>query len=152
MKNSTNIEKFECIEYIRDKIILITKFENLNIYFKTKVVDGTHGWIFFMMYDIDIHQLNLWKFRNSKFLDGPLFRKCVFLHLFNNECIVMPYFKEKTITISKKRRFYRWALHYFFKFFLFGNVSWIINMRPYGRWKIVSYIFYVHWFYPILLI
>jgi hypothetical protein len=28
---------------------------NLNIYFKTKVVDEIVGWIFFMVYDIDIH-------------------------------------------------------------------------------------------------
>jgi hypothetical protein len=40
LKNSTNIEKFERMEYICDKIILIIEFENLNIYFKTKVVDG----------------------------------------------------------------------------------------------------------------
>jgi hypothetical protein len=26
-------------------------------------------------------------------------------------------------TISKRERFYRWALHYFFNFLLFGNVS-----------------------------
>jgi hypothetical protein len=29
------------------------------IYSKTKVVDGIIGSIFFMVYDIDIHQLNL---------------------------------------------------------------------------------------------
>jgi len=40
LKNSTNIEEFECMEYIRDKIILIIEFEILNIYFKTRVVDG----------------------------------------------------------------------------------------------------------------
>jgi hypothetical protein len=40
LKNSTNIENFEDMEYICDKIIPITKFEILNIYFKTKVVDG----------------------------------------------------------------------------------------------------------------
>jgi hypothetical protein len=40
LKNSTNIEEFERMEYIRDKIILIIEFENLNIYFKTRVVDG----------------------------------------------------------------------------------------------------------------
>jgi hypothetical protein len=43
LKNSINIEKFEHMEYIRDKIILITKFENLSIWFKTRVVDGTLG-------------------------------------------------------------------------------------------------------------
>jgi hypothetical protein len=43
LKNSTNIEEFECMEYICDKIIPITKSENLNIYFKTRVVDGILG-------------------------------------------------------------------------------------------------------------
>ncbi len=43
---------------ICDKIILITEFENLNTYFKTKVVDGILV-NFFMMYDVDIHQLHL---------------------------------------------------------------------------------------------
>jgi hypothetical protein len=43
VKNPTNIEKFECIEYINDKIILIMEFEILNIYFRTRVVDGIIG-------------------------------------------------------------------------------------------------------------
>ncbi len=51
------------------KIILVTKSEKLHIYFKTKVVSGILGWIFFMVYDIDIHELNLVPFRNLKFLD-----------------------------------------------------------------------------------
>jgi hypothetical protein len=37
---------FAPMEYIRDKIIPITKFEILNIYFKIKVVHGIIGWIF----------------------------------------------------------------------------------------------------------
>jgi hypothetical protein len=40
LKISTNIEKFECMEYICDQIITITKFEILNMYLKSKVVDG----------------------------------------------------------------------------------------------------------------
>jgi hypothetical protein len=40
LKNSTNIEEFECMEYIHNKLIPIIEFENLNIYFKTTVVDG----------------------------------------------------------------------------------------------------------------
>jgi hypothetical protein len=51
---------------------------------------------------------------------------------------------KKTTTISKKRRFYKWALNYFFNFLFFGNVSWTTNMRPYGRWKIIIYTLYVH--------
>jgi hypothetical protein len=43
LKNSTKIEEFERMEYICDKIILVTKFENLNVYFKIRVVDGLLG-------------------------------------------------------------------------------------------------------------
>jgi hypothetical protein len=43
LKNSLDIEEFECMEYILDKIILVIKFEILNIYFKTRVVDGILG-------------------------------------------------------------------------------------------------------------
>jgi hypothetical protein len=43
LKISINVEKFECMEYIYNKIILIREFENLNIYFKIKVVDGILG-------------------------------------------------------------------------------------------------------------
>ncbi len=59
LKNPINIEEFEHMEHIRDKIIPIIKFEILNIYFKARVVEGIPGWIFFMVYDIDTHQLNL---------------------------------------------------------------------------------------------
>jgi hypothetical protein len=62
LKTSTNIEKFERIEYISDKIIFVTQFEILNIYFKTMVMDGKFSSAFFMVYDIDTHQLNLRKF------------------------------------------------------------------------------------------
>jgi len=45
------------MECIFDKIITNIEFENLHIYFKTRIVGF---WvIFFMVYDIDIHQLNL---------------------------------------------------------------------------------------------
>ncbi len=44
-----------------------------------------------MVYDIDIHQLNLREFRNLKFLDEIPSKRCVFffLHLFDNECIII---------------------------------------------------------------
>jgi hypothetical protein len=43
------------MEYICDKIISITKFEKLHIYFKT--IGGFFACeIFFMVNDIDIHQ------------------------------------------------------------------------------------------------
>jgi hypothetical protein len=66
---------------------------------------------FFMVYDIDIHQSNLEQFINLKFLDEILFKKCGFLHLFNNKCIIVCFFNEKTTTISKRRRFYKQVLH-----------------------------------------
>ncbi len=37
------IEEFECMEYICDQIILVTKFHNLNMYLKNKVDDGIFG-------------------------------------------------------------------------------------------------------------
>ncbi len=52
----------------------------LHIYFKTNVVSGILGWFFFTVYDSDIHELNLEPFRDLKFLDEILFKKCVFLH------------------------------------------------------------------------
>jgi hypothetical protein len=43
----------------------------------------------------------------------------------------------------ERKWFYNWALHYFFSFHLFCNISWITNMKPYGYCKNVSYILYV---------
>jgi hypothetical protein len=43
LKNPTNIEKLECMEYICDKIVLVIESQNLHIYFKTKVVSHEHG-------------------------------------------------------------------------------------------------------------
>jgi hypothetical protein len=43
LKILTNIEEFEFVEYICDQIILITKFEILNMYLKNNVVDGILG-------------------------------------------------------------------------------------------------------------
>jgi hypothetical protein len=53
------------------------------------------------MYDIDIHRLNLGQFRNLKFLDEISFKKCVFLHLFNNECIIIPFFAKTPLPYQK---------------------------------------------------
>jgi hypothetical protein len=47
---------------------------------------------FFVVYDIDIHQLNLRQFINLKFLDEIPFKKCVFLHCFGNERIIISSF------------------------------------------------------------
>jgi len=43
LKFSIRIEDFEHLEYICDKMILLIEFEILNIYFKTKVLDGILG-------------------------------------------------------------------------------------------------------------
>jgi hypothetical protein len=47
LKNSTNIEEIERMKDIHDKIIPIIEFENLNIYFKTRDVDGFLGEFFY---------------------------------------------------------------------------------------------------------
>jgi hypothetical protein len=43
LKIATNIEEFECMEYICDQIIPITKFEILNMYLNSRVIDGILG-------------------------------------------------------------------------------------------------------------
>jgi hypothetical protein len=81
----------------------------MHIYFKTKVMNGILAWCFFMVYDIDIHQLNLGQFGNLKFLDEISFKQCFFFAFLNNKCKMIYFLKNKTI--SKRRRFYK-ALHY----------------------------------------
>jgi phage-related protein len=54
------------------------------------------------MYDIDIHQLNLGPFINLFILDEIPFKILFYLHLFNNKCILISFFKKKTTTISKR--------------------------------------------------
>jgi hypothetical protein len=75
-----------------------------------------------MVYDIDIHELNLRPFKDLKFLDGISLKKYVFFIL-NNKCIIIYFCKEKTSTISKRKKFCSWALHWFFSFLLFGYFS-----------------------------
>jgi phage-related protein len=58
-----------------------------------------------MVYDIDIHELNLGPFRNLKFFDEISLKKCVFFAFLNNKCIIIYFFRKKTTTISKRRRF-----------------------------------------------
>jgi hypothetical protein len=48
-----------------------------------------------MVYDIDIHQLNLGKFKILIFLDEISFKKYVFFHFFSNECIIISFFRKK---------------------------------------------------------
>jgi hypothetical protein len=40
LKIPIKIEKIERMEYICDEIIFVTEFENLNMYLKSKVIDG----------------------------------------------------------------------------------------------------------------
>jgi hypothetical protein len=37
---------------------------------------------FFMVYNIDMHELNLGPFKNSNFLDEISFKKCVYFGIF----------------------------------------------------------------------
>jgi hypothetical protein len=55
--NTTNNEKLECMEYICDKIIPITKFEKITYIFENQGWEWNYWMNFFMVYDIDIHQL-----------------------------------------------------------------------------------------------
>jgi hypothetical protein len=71
-----------------------------------------------------------------------------FFHILSNKCMIIFSFQNKTTTIWKRRRFMIGHYTIFFNFLLFSNASWITNMKPYGCWKIISYILYVHWFYP----
>jgi hypothetical protein len=52
-----------------------------------------------MVYDIDIHQLNLEQFKKQKNLNEIPFKKCVFLQNFSSESIIISSFKEKTTII-----------------------------------------------------
>jgi len=45
-----------------------------------------------MVYDIDIHQLNLKKNRNLKLLDEIRLKKGVFLYFLSNKCIIISSF------------------------------------------------------------
>jgi hypothetical protein len=56
---------------------------------------------FLMVHDIDIHQLNLEQFKNLKFVDEIQFKKCVFLHFFNNECIITIFLEQNHYHIKK---------------------------------------------------
>jgi len=91
-----------------------------------------------MVYDIDIHQLNLGQFKKLKFFGWNFIENFVFLHLFNNECIIISFLKKKSQQYQRERKFIHGHYSMFFNFLLFGDVSWIINSSFYGCWKIVS--------------
>jgi len=140
------------MEYICEKIIPNTKFWKNCIYtsklrlwveFLSEFFYGVWYWYTW------IKSKTIWRF---KVFGWNFIQKMCFFTFLSNKCITITFFKEKTTTISKKKRFHKWALDYFFNFLFFGNVSWTTNMKPYGHWRIGSYILYVHQFYPILFI
>jgi len=47
---------------------------------------------FFMVYDTNLHQLNLEKNRNLRLLDEIPFKKCVFKQFFISECTIIFFF------------------------------------------------------------
>jgi hypothetical protein len=57
---------------------------------------------FLVVSDIDVHQLNLRPFRSSQFLVENPFKKCVFLHLLNNNRIINSCFWGKNHYLKKK--------------------------------------------------
>jgi hypothetical protein len=57
---------------------------------------------FFILYDIDIHELNLGPFRDLKFLDEISFKKCVGFSFFNNKCIIKFFKGQKHYHIKKE--------------------------------------------------
>ncbi len=56
---------------------------------------------FFIMYDIDIHELNVGPFRDLKFLDEISFKKCVVFSFLNNKCIRIYIFQEKPLPYQR---------------------------------------------------
>jgi len=76
-----------------------------------------------MVYDIEVHESNPKLYRDLKFLDEISYFKSVFFAFLNNKCTIISSLKKKTTTITRRTKFYKWALHYFFNFILFANVS-----------------------------
>jgi hypothetical protein len=76
------------------------------------------GEFFFMVNDIDIHQLNLRPFKSLKFLDEIPFKKCRFLHFMHNNF----FFLGKDHYHMKKEKIL-WMENKLFKIlFYFSNV------------------------------
>jgi hypothetical protein len=48
-----------------------------------------------MVFDIDIHELNLRPLRDLKFLDEISFKKCVVFPFLNNKWVIIVFFEEK---------------------------------------------------------
>ncbi len=57
------------MEDICDKVILVTQFENFAYILQNQGYEWNFWVNFFMVYDIDIHELNLGPLKDLKFLD-----------------------------------------------------------------------------------
>jgi hypothetical protein len=67
------------MEYICDKIIHVIEFEKITYILQDQGCEW-NSWVnFFMVYEIDIHELNLGPFRDLKFLDEISLKKLCFL-------------------------------------------------------------------------
>jgi len=60
---------------------------------------------FFILYDIDIHELNLGPFRYLKFLEEISFKKCVVFSFLNNKCIIIFFKRKKPLPYQKGGNF-----------------------------------------------
>jgi hypothetical protein len=72
-----------------------------------------------MVYDIDIHELNLRPFRNLKVLDEILLKKCSFCIL-SNKCIIISSFQEKNHHHIKEEEIFKMGIEFLFFFLFFG--------------------------------
>ncbi len=66
------------MEYICGKIILITKLEKNAYILQNQGCEWNSRVIFFIVYDIDIHELNLWPFKYLNFMDEISLKICVY--------------------------------------------------------------------------
>jgi hypothetical protein len=64
---------------------------------------------------IDINQ-NLGPFESLKFLAENSLKLSVFFFFFSTKSQIFYVFEEKTNTKRKRKRFYSWKLHHFFRF------------------------------------
>ncbi len=75
------MKKLNVKEYICDKIILVIEFEKIAYILQNQDCEWNYWVNLFMVYDIDIHELNLKPFRDLKFVDEISFKYCFSLHL-----------------------------------------------------------------------
>jgi hypothetical protein len=91
-----------------------------------------------------IYIWNLEPFKKFKFLNEIPFKKCVFLHLFSNKCVIISFFRKKPILYQRGGNFIDGHC-IFFSLFLFGNVSWI------PKWGLMAIEKMLHISYTLIL-